>query len=478
MESVTPPVTSPAWRCYATGKNPSSIGAYWWRQLDRDEQEFVGVDRVPLKSRCYWEYLDDDSAVVIGVPLNVPPRELNGFLVSGGPYADPENYTYPTDLSDRLEAKFDYQLHPRTDPASTDDPENQAIVDDLERMIHQRFDAVEWFLETEDPELLNLSLFYINHLQHMAWRSDGVKHLWEVIDERLGRILETNELDLVIHSDHGLHEIQRVFYVNAWLQRNGYLTVADDDEGTSTAKRLVDTGYDIADSLGVKDAIVNLLPGSVSERLQSVRSDRILDSTSFETRIDFSASSAVGLPHGVVYVLDDDQSVRDELQANLEGITDPETGRTLADDVVAAEDVFEEPIPEDAPDLYIRYADGFEVKDISGDDESRVFGSRQKFRADNHREGILLGYGPNMTDDDALDLPNLVDIAPTVMHLLGQPVPDDMDGSVVESLFAPGSDAATRPIETQQSVDFGEQATDHTTSDEMQDRLQDLGYLE
>jgi len=36
-------------------------------------------------------------------------------------------------------------------------------------MIRQRFDVAEWVLEEHDPDILNLTLFYINVMQHKAW---------------------------------------------------------------------------------------------------------------------------------------------------------------------------------------------------------------------------------------------------------------------------------------------------------------------
>jgi len=34
MESCLPPVTSPNWKCYSTGKNPGKLGIFWWENID------------------------------------------------------------------------------------------------------------------------------------------------------------------------------------------------------------------------------------------------------------------------------------------------------------------------------------------------------------------------------------------------------------------------------------------------------------
>ena len=41
----------------------------------------------------------------------------------------------------------------------------------------------------------------------------------------------------------------------------------------------------------------------------------------------------------------------------------------------------------------------------------------------------------------------LIDMAPTILHLMGEPTPEDMDGRVLEELFEPEF-LARHPIQT------------------------------
>ena len=54
-------------------------------------------------------------------------------------------------------------------------------------------------------------------------------------------------------------------------------------------------------------------------------------------------------------------------------------------------------------------------------------------------EGILIAAGPAFQAGDAPRDAGLLDIAPTVLHLLGVPVPDDMDGRVLTEMLEPMS---------------------------------------
>jgi arylsulfatase A-like enzyme len=77
----------------------------------------------------------------------------------------------------------------------------------------------------------------------------------------------------------------------------------------------------------------------------------------------------------------------------------------------------------------------------------------------------------------------LLDIAPTVLHLLGVPVPDDMDGRVLTELLEPASlsPVLERALAAVHTNGTHSTANDSSYSPEedaaIQQRLADLGYL-
>ena len=50
-------------------------------------------------------------------------------------------------------------------------------------------------------------------------------------------------------------------------------------------------------------------------------------------------------------------------------------------------------------------------------------------------EGIFITHGPGIKANGSFSRPRIVDLAPTILHILGLPVPDDMDGAVLRSVF-------------------------------------------
>ena len=63
-------------------------------------------------------------------------------------------------------------------------------------------------------------------------------------------------------------------------------------------------------------------------------------------------------------------------------------------------------------------------------------------------DGILAAAGPGVAAGASADRNELIDIAPTVCHLLGVPVPEDMDGKVMLNLF-------TEEFSSEHSVETG-----------------------
>lgn len=100
-----------------------------------------------------------------------------------------------------------------------------------------------------------------------------------------------------------------------------------------------------------------------------------------------------------------------------------------------------------------------------------------------HRpHGILVISGPGIKKDELVHGASLLDIAPTVLALLGLPVGDDMDGKALSHIF---SEPATvdristhEPEHPEDGVHRGEQAEDPYAAQQMLQQLVDLGYIE
>jgi len=64
-----------------------------------------------------------------------------------------------------------------------------------------------------------------------------------------------------------------------------------------------------------------------------------------------------------------------------------------------------------------------------------------------HRmDGVLIAGGPDVQELPEFADARLMDLAPTLAHMLDLPVPSGMDGKVMEGLFKPSSRFAGRKV--------------------------------
>jgi len=92
--------------------------------------------------------------------------------------------------------------------------------------------------------------------------------------------------------------------------------------------------------------------------------------------------------------------------------------------------------------------------------------------------GVLLAHGEGIQPGVVADA-RLTDMAPTILHLLGQSVPDDVDGQVISGLLAPGeldkNPVTTRHVEPDDSG--SQDGLTEAEQEEIRGKLEGLGYL-
>jgi predicted AlkP superfamily phosphohydrolase/phosphomutase len=145
-------------------------------------------------------------------------------------------------------------------------------------------------------------------------------------------------------------------------------------------------------------------------------------------------------PQGVVPAADY-EIVRDDLARQLAAIPDDE-GRPLATRVYKPEEVYPE-VEGVAPDLIVIFGDLLwrSVGTIGGDEGVHTFENDTGPDDANHaQEGLLIAAGPGVAARGTLDA-HLLDVAPTVLELLGLPVPDGMRGHSLAPALGAGAAA-------------------------------------
>ena len=162
---------------------------------------------------------------------------------------------------------------------------------------------------------------------------------------------------------------------------------------------------------------------------------------------------------------------------------DPATGEPVVAQALTKEEAYSGEHVFKAPDLVVVYRQGYapspraralqldEASVLPGDQPTRPDESDSRAN-DDYPAARLIGAGPALAPDGEAT-GRLIDVAPSVLYLLGLPIPRHLDGQVMTALFSPSYRERT-PL-----VEAADDAATLTEDDEdiIVGRLQALGYL-
>lgn len=458
LESCLPPTTSPSWKCYSTGKNPGKLGIFWWENVDLQNKRVIfGIPRVN-ESKEIWDFVGENGGKVgiINMPLTYPPKKVNGFLVSGQ-FGGEENFTYPEELKHKLRRDFNYKLTPGLLPFIQKKSED--VVREILEVINSRFAVARDMLNKHDLDFLHVTIFYINTLQHNFWNNKFTEEGWKLIDSNIGLLLEGLEdrYNIFIISDHGSNKIDQVFYINNWLAKEGYLKLSSSIKVSSLLYALRINKHSlgrIAHKLHIQ-GLTRLIPNRIKGFLASEAGT--IDHSQKTYKVIWDKTKAIASGQGPVYVNlhgKQKETVREELLKKLGNLRNPKTGKKIARRVYRREEIYSGKYLPEAPDLIIDQDKGTHIRGGIGVGKKDVFEEPYGWKAENKREGIVIASGPDIRKGERLERVSILDLAPTILHIMNIPVPKDMDGRVLTEIFEQGSEPAKREVKYQEAEEY------------------------
>ena len=246
LESITPPITVPAWMCMMTSRDPGELGIYGFR--NRKDHTYDGLSFATswaIKEKTVWDILSDNDkeSIVMSVPPSYPPKPLKGIQV--GCFLTPNTqaeYTYPKEIKAEIEENvgeyiFDIRNF-RTDRA-------QYIIDEAYKMTEQRFKAADYLLGSKPWDFFIMVEMGPDRLNHGIWSyvdenhprftpdnpfKDSLRDYYRYLDGKIGDLLDKyadEETTVLVVSDHGAKAMVGGICLNEWLVNEGYLGLAD-----------------------------------------------------------------------------------------------------------------------------------------------------------------------------------------------------------------------------------------------------------
>ena len=520
--SVIPPRSVPAWYCFATGMNPAKLGVFGFSQRRPGTYDYTFANFSYCRAPAFWEWLSARGARVgvLFVPGTFPPRPVNGFLVSGWPA--PLNlgnlvYTHPPELSREIDKFLGKPFEFDSPVAITRDNEAQALPERL-RILREHGRVAVHLLRTHPWNVAVVVFTPIDRASHQFWKHmdpqhpqhnpnqarqwrDALKQVYQAADEQVARLLElVDDKDWVfIISDHGFGPTYRTFYLNEWLRQQGYLVLKDEHAVGHVGWRTRVLGRLAAPIFWLNQAspLFRRLTKPLKKRSLSnfLRDEYVRAKERGLVRlnhlpVDWSRTraycpdeSSLYLhlrgrdPEGIVAPGQEAESLLNEIVAGLQLLRHPDTNTPISLRVWRKEEIYSGPYLNDAPECIIAM-DDYQT-DVMAELGFGTLFDLTPVRSANHTpDGLFIARGPDIPARKQIDA-ELMDIAPTVVHLLGHPVPEGTDGHPLLNLFAETSQERQRSVVFAHGDLFSEEEEAYTEEEQAQieQQLRDLGYL-
>jgi predicted AlkP superfamily phosphohydrolase/phosphomutase len=420
LRSCDPPITVPAWAVMTSSKKPGTLGVYGFRnRADYSYDKHIIANSTAIKTDRVWDILSrhQKRVILLGIPQTFPPKPVNGLLV--GDFLTPDtksDYTYPSELKAEIaQVVGDYILDVREFRSD----KKEAILKEIFEMTRKRFQLAHHLLSKHEWDYFMMVEIGVDRIQHAFWAymdqthrnyqpgnafENAILDYYQFVDAEIGKLLKLTDENTTVFvvSDHGAQKMEGSICINEWLIREGYLVLHEMPAApTPFAKLKIDWSKTKAWGDG----------GYYSRIFLNVKGRE---------------------PQGIVDP-GDFEGLRSELSARIEAIPD-EKGNPIGTKVFRPEDLYKVRNGV-TPDLMVYFGNlAWRSAGTVGRDSIHTFENDTGPDDANHGQyGIFIARQAK-TKKAGGELPGLEiqDIAPTILRILDLPIPEDMEGKVIE----------------------------------------------
>jgi len=398
MNSVQPCISSVAWASYMTGKNPAKHNIFGFVEQKPGTHDVFVPTSLNMTSETIWEMMSKagKKVFVMNVPVTYPPRQVNGILIGCFLCTQIDKVAYPAPVSQELK-KMGYLID--ADAWIARDNLDKYL-DECNKAFTKRAEAMFHYMNKERWDFFQCHIMETDRMNHFFWEhmeKDDPKYakaffdFYKRVDDMLGEVSKKigEDADLIILSDHGFCTIRKEIFLNWYLAEAGLLKFK-----TTPPKSLAD--------MHSESQAYSIIPGRIFLNLKGRE------------------------PNGSV-LPEKYEEVRERVAHTVLGFKDPETGTPILREVIKREDIYEGENYQAAADLIAVPHDGYDLK---GNVNKEVFGEKTALVGMHTYEDSLLFIRNREITKTHNDI-WVGDLAPTILKMMGLPIPADMDGVAV-----------------------------------------------
>ncbi len=381
MDASIPEVSSTSWTTFMTGVNPGKHNIYGFMELQPNSYSFYFPNSGDIKSDTMWDILGKDGgkSIIINIPSTYPAKPLNGILTAGFVALDLQKATYPDSAYQYLKS-INYRMDVESQKASQS---LKLLAEDIEITFKKRKEAILYFLDNEEWDLFIGTITETDRLHHFLWSAlEDTSHslhgffinFYNEIDNLIGEFSDRcgKEIPFLIISDHGFTGIKQEVYLNSWLREKGYLKFKKEPP----------------------ESLEDIHPESSAFALDPSRIYINLKNRYPSGSIDYKDYEDLRL------------KIKEELlELNIDG-------EKVIKSIFLREELYKGPYFDRAPDLVALSNAGFDLK---GSINKQTLYGRSIFTGAHTRDNATFFINRSIEKDGI----NIIDIAPTVIRLMG-----------------------------------------------------------
>lgn len=515
MRSTLPVMSPPAWTSMISGLNPGKHGIYDFVRLLPGSYRLTSTRRDQTNFQTIFDYASEHGhhVLALNIPITYPPAAVHGVMVAGLGAPTNGKFTHPPELRDEL-LSWGYRLD--LDVVYEPGREQEWLID-LAQVTRSQTDAMLRLMQREPWDLAMLVYRAIDEVETFFWHHMDPSHpqhdpeqaarfgpailkVHRLIDEEIGRLLALAGPDtiVVLASDHGGGAAHREVFLNIWLEQQGWLRrrQASNQEQLhkQVMRRLGLTRENLAPKLDWPLAhwVRKQIPMRWQHRIVPESSTTLADVVDWSQTRAYSFGNIgqifVNLrgrePEGIVAPGEEYELLLDELSSAL--FTLQHEGKPVVDAIYRRKDIYHGPYADYGPDLNVimrgmsytaqswREMAGHEIFAPSGTHYTGI-----------HRPlGMVALSGPMIPAHGFQAEVQIVDLAPTLLWLMGLPISSHIDGRLLHEFIEAECLAERQPVFTAAPAYHEQTALNSTPwatveeEAEVLERLRSLGYLE
>lgn len=455
------------WISLFSGLSRSQHGYYYFRQLKPGTYDLESASGSDIAARPFWSYLEGQPncrAVIVDPPDEGVRANLAGIQVTNWATHNnwnPEHYRLdarPRELLRELEVEFGHQQVTQENHQSTFEQDREIFQALLPRI--KRKGALCRHLFAKGTFDLYLTVMAETHVAcHQFWKycpdvpanrgqpenelTHAIREVYQAVDRELGRLLGElpKEANVVLVSSVGMADDYPFTGISEqFFRKLGYQA------------KPPPAGLSLRPMALARRVLPESLRVALSRNLSRRKREQLL-AQQFRSGTDWAHTTAFAMPsayttfvrvnlrgrepQGVVGRNGEYDALLNVIENDFRQLIDPETGNPAVERIAKTVELFGGGPPAVLPDLFVDWVPGKFTRRVIHPRATLEQGRPEFYRRSDHgSHGFFAATGPDIEPAGHLSDIDVLDVAPTLLGLLGQPMPRAMRGKPLRQATA------------------------------------------